>query len=517
MADSWEQWLTPLLGTAGNIWAANQLGKDTQNAVNQADPFREQRARYFEPLYGTASKLWSRPDFNFQYDPNADPSTQFRFQTGVDAIDRGASARGMLGSGNRLAELTRYGQGFASQEYQNAFQRALQSAQFNQAANAQTTGLLGKLSGAEVDPGLAAHLGLRGNEGQLKTYTDTIKNLLTPNAQGQTGLGSMVNAGKSAYNWLTGAGTGTNLLNAAGGVDANTMVGGLPYYDDYYEYGSNLLNSMGGVDANTFVGGIPYYDDYADTAGQVASSFGTGGDAAGATSSALGSLGSGLGLFGNLSTIASGDAGPMTYLSTLKNAYQLASQLGYAPSISSLLGTSGTAGATAGTAGATTAGTTGSAASGTTAGLTAAAPFALFGGAVAAGEMNYANQERRELEGAMRTYENLLNAGVDPEIFRQMYIPELSWLRVPLENILEPKMTELLAAYPGAPSAQDVLGDFWSKLDELGLSHLYMPNEATLAAMQANIDANPPPGPTEEELALQAMWAAQPPSIFGDS
>lgn len=53
----------------------------------------------------------------------SDPSYQFRLEQGNQAINRSAAAKGMLGSGNVLAELAKYGQGMASQEYGNQFNR----------------------------------------------------------------------------------------------------------------------------------------------------------------------------------------------------------------------------------------------------------------------------------------------------------------------------------------------------------------------------------------------------------
>jgi hypothetical protein len=47
------------------------------------------------------------------------PGYDFRLKQGVQAIDRGASAGGMLNSGARLKALNDYGQGMASSEYQN--------------------------------------------------------------------------------------------------------------------------------------------------------------------------------------------------------------------------------------------------------------------------------------------------------------------------------------------------------------------------------------------------------------
>lgn len=48
---------------------------------------------------------------------------KFRFNQGQQAIERSAAAKGMLNSGNTLAELARYGQGMASEEYGNEFNR----------------------------------------------------------------------------------------------------------------------------------------------------------------------------------------------------------------------------------------------------------------------------------------------------------------------------------------------------------------------------------------------------------
>jgi len=48
---------------------------------------------------------------------------QFQKGQGEEAINRSAAAKGMLGSGNVLAELAKYGQGMASQEYGNQVNR----------------------------------------------------------------------------------------------------------------------------------------------------------------------------------------------------------------------------------------------------------------------------------------------------------------------------------------------------------------------------------------------------------
>jgi len=53
------------------------------------------------------------------------PPCQFRLAEGQKAIERSAAARGILNSGSTRKALERYGQGMASQEYRNAYNRAL--------------------------------------------------------------------------------------------------------------------------------------------------------------------------------------------------------------------------------------------------------------------------------------------------------------------------------------------------------------------------------------------------------
>jgi len=63
----------------------------------------------------------SATPFNFQYDPNADPGTAFRFKQGMEALDRSAASQGrLMGDPKRSI---RFGQDLASQEYNNAFNR----------------------------------------------------------------------------------------------------------------------------------------------------------------------------------------------------------------------------------------------------------------------------------------------------------------------------------------------------------------------------------------------------------
>lgn len=59
----------------------------------------------------------------FKFNIQDDPGYAFRSQQGQKAVEQSAAARGGTMSGGTLKALTQYGQGFASQEYQNAFSR----------------------------------------------------------------------------------------------------------------------------------------------------------------------------------------------------------------------------------------------------------------------------------------------------------------------------------------------------------------------------------------------------------
>lgn len=67
--------------------------------------------------FGSLDQNFTLKDFQ------TDPGYQWRMDQGIQALDRSASARGLLFSGGELKALDRYNQGFASNEYNNAFNR----------------------------------------------------------------------------------------------------------------------------------------------------------------------------------------------------------------------------------------------------------------------------------------------------------------------------------------------------------------------------------------------------------
>ncbi len=67
--------------------------------------------------YGSAATKFGMSDFQ------ADPGYQWRLQQGQQALDRSAAARGGMFSGRAMKDAMNFGQGAASQEYGNAYNR----------------------------------------------------------------------------------------------------------------------------------------------------------------------------------------------------------------------------------------------------------------------------------------------------------------------------------------------------------------------------------------------------------
>ena len=118
-----------LLGASSSRSAA----KAQERAAGQAaDLQREQFDRTMEmqaPFREAGVRALNKLEAASEYTPfgmaqfQADPGYGFRFEQGQKALERSAAARGGLISGNTGGALQQFGQGMASQEYQNAFNR----------------------------------------------------------------------------------------------------------------------------------------------------------------------------------------------------------------------------------------------------------------------------------------------------------------------------------------------------------------------------------------------------------
>jgi len=154
-------------------------GGVTDDAARAADPFGPFRAQYGQELGAQYNRVQN-------FDPNQitqNPEYQFQLQQGLGAIDKGAAANGMLGSGTRLMDLQKYGQGLASSFADKQFGREMSILQ-----------MLGGFSGATTgSPSGAANAMMQGQQNSQNQLNGGLGNIMS-------GLG-----GLSRSNWNLGS------------------------------------------------------------------------------------------------------------------------------------------------------------------------------------------------------------------------------------------------------------------------------------------------------------------------
>lgn len=142
-----------------------------------------------------------------------DPSYKWRLEQGTQALNSSAAARGMLGSGQNLKDVTNYAQGAASQEYQNAFDRF----------NVNQTNLYNRISAlAGMGQNTAVGMGAQGTAAAAQMGQNTMS--------GASAAGNYLTSGASAS--AAGQIGSANAISGAinGGV-GNWM--GLQYMNKY--------------------------------------------------------------------------------------------------------------------------------------------------------------------------------------------------------------------------------------------------------------------------------------------
>ncbi len=96
-----------------------------ERQVELQEPFRQlglQNLNRLAGLYGEGGAYANAPGMG---EIQMDPGYGFRFGEGMKALERSAAARGGLLSGSMLKGAQRYGQEMGSQEFQNAYARAM--------------------------------------------------------------------------------------------------------------------------------------------------------------------------------------------------------------------------------------------------------------------------------------------------------------------------------------------------------------------------------------------------------
>jgi hypothetical protein len=116
------------------------------------------------------------------------PDYQFALQQGGLAVDRSAAARGLLTSGGTLKDLTSFGQGLASQQYGNYFNRLMSVAQLGSGAaggSASASAAFGNAGAQSLNTLGAAQAS--GAVGVANSFASLPQNLLYAQAFGGSG------------------------------------------------------------------------------------------------------------------------------------------------------------------------------------------------------------------------------------------------------------------------------------------------------------------------------------------
>lgn len=207
-----------VIGSQAAKSAASKQAQAAEQAGNIQKDIFERQVQLQEPWRQAGINALNKMGTGFtgQIDLTQDPGYAFRLSEGMKALERSAAARGGLLSGGALKATQRFGQDLASQEYQNAYNRAL--TQYN------TTAALAGIGQTATN----AVSGAAGQYGQ--NAAEAIQNAAAARASGYVGganaLTSAIGTGLNYYQ-------GQNYLNAlrpnmtwnAGGSGAYTTPG----------------------------------------------------------------------------------------------------------------------------------------------------------------------------------------------------------------------------------------------------------------------------------------------------
>ena len=172
--------------------------------------------------------------FTGKVDLNQDPGYAFRLAEGQKALERSAAARGGLISGGALKAAQRYGQERGSQEFQNAYNRALTGYNANRQALTDVYNRLAGVSGTGQTT--AQQIGQAGqttaaNLGNLASATGASSAnalLAQGNARASAygGYGQAIGQGLQGLynNW----GSISNMFGSSGLNDANALIASNP-------------------------------------------------------------------------------------------------------------------------------------------------------------------------------------------------------------------------------------------------------------------------------------------------
>lgn len=465
---NWGNLLSSGLMAYGNYAAGNQYGNAGNAAASMADPFGPYRSGYAQKLGGLTGQpqnffngnwnqqlngfsaqgqpdlyggQWNQKLNSLQSNPSSitqNPGYQFGLSQGVNAIEGSRASKGLLNSGATGKALTRYGQDYAGQQFNNERnflagqannETGLAANQFNQNRNFlgnqaqfestlganqynQDRNFLGQAAGANFNPSVAAALAMQGRTGQLAANNQGLGNLLGSQS-GAGGIGGAGTLGNSQVSSIINSMLKNYMTGSSGGVGAQ----GYPLPGTQGGSGITYGGDMG-ADTPTNWGSQPTYGNYGDSGGVTYggdmgadtptdwSSFGTGSN--GATTGGYEALGGygGSGL-------------------TAEEMATLEAQAGYGTAGAGELALTGE-GTAAGTGAAGTTAAGGTAAGGAAAGTVGAGTaFGILGALAMWANADMEKDSANSFTGGNRTLQRLIDAGVPLSgLIKSSYTPQ---------------------------------------------------------------------------------------------
>jgi len=224
------------------VYSANLQKQMFDKQIELQKPWYDVGTRALPKLEAQAGAMPAA--FTGQVNLGQDPGYAFRLAEGQKALERSAAARGGLISGGALKAAQRYGQDYASQEYGNAYRRALDV--YNAAVQRESTGYNRLASLAGVGQTTAQQLGQAGQQ-----YGTNASNLAMTNAANQG-------------NALLAAGQARSSAYQGYGSAAGQALGGIGNYLNQYNTGGGYTGwgttgRTGAVDASTDAGMANFY------------------------------------------------------------------------------------------------------------------------------------------------------------------------------------------------------------------------------------------------------------------
>ena len=228
-------------GSASRSAASTQADAASRASDAQLQMFREQAALQ-EPFRQAGVRALPQLEaqrnmmpgaFTGQVNLGQDPGYAFRLSEGQKALDRSAAARGGLISGGAMKAAQRFGQESGSQEYQNAYNRALTG--YNADVSREATGYNRLAALAGIGQTATSQIGAAGaaNAANVGNY---LTSGAAANAAGQVGQANAITGGLSTY---LNYNQGQNLVNALRGGMPGYSVAGNAAQMGPYSYGGD--------------------------------------------------------------------------------------------------------------------------------------------------------------------------------------------------------------------------------------------------------------------------------------